>query len=526
MPPFVHSLDITDVRQIVDYFQSIPDMTEYILESDRYPYAALNEALKALSDAVKNVAPESHESDAYRRTISKIESVLSTRVDYVNSVIDHLMGKETFEPLEFSLDDSPTKEILTHIDLMKDVAYSPEINQEEYKAALRKFIKTLKFRFNKGLEIHKQLHTLEFEDIAERQQEFPQELLDEQRGFLADALTMTRNHVPVTATQIHQLKETLFKILEAMGVRILQNSRFQGREPYCQLLKEIEDVIVGLEVEFGPKIVHRFADLLPDYIAQQWSLPVIKHNRKLVELLIDLTDDTSLLQDLYQVLITLTGAEAVYLRKQQEAFQAKPAVLPGDRAVKQGNSAQLAEMERFHKLDLTEQARELIKVSLYGLCEYLSKLPVEEFRKYPIGILRSTDKVLRDLDQHRLKTSDVKNIRNSLEYTTATDTVRDAMLTYASSDTKHTFVDIYKETDYTVEGVTFCMFNDIILRTIQNITEAYFIVDSNEQDVSEGRLAELKVTIVERYKAEWTRQNDMQQEIEQQVMEELAEELA
>jgi ribosomal protein S6--L-glutamate ligase len=51
---------------------------------------------------------------------------------------------------------------------MKDVGYSPEIDAEDYKAALRKFIKTLKFRFNNGLEIHKRLYYVEFEDLAVR----------------------------------------------------------------------------------------------------------------------------------------------------------------------------------------------------------------------------------------------------------------------------------------------------------------------------------------------------------------------
>ena len=61
---------------------------------------------------------------------------------------------------------------------MKDVAHSPEIDPEEYKNALKKFIKTLKFRFNKGLEIHKNLYNVEFETIAERREEFPKEALD------------------------------------------------------------------------------------------------------------------------------------------------------------------------------------------------------------------------------------------------------------------------------------------------------------------------------------------------------------
>ena len=100
------------------------------------------------------------------------------------------------------------------------------------------------------------------------------------------------------------------------------------------------------------------------------------------------------------------------------------------------------------------------------------------------------------------------------------------MATYHSSDEKYNFADIYKETDYTVDDVTFCAFNNIILRVIQNITEAYFVVDSGDQNLSEQRLSELQITIVERYKSEWTRQNELQQQIEQETMEELAEELA
>ena len=37
MPPFVHELDISDEDQILEHFQNIPDITEYILESDLYP---------------------------------------------------------------------------------------------------------------------------------------------------------------------------------------------------------------------------------------------------------------------------------------------------------------------------------------------------------------------------------------------------------------------------------------------------------------------------------------------------------
>jgi hypothetical protein len=525
MPPFVHSLDVVDVRQIVEHFQAVPDMMEFTLESDRYPYAALNDALKTLHDAVEQSASQSQETKTYRRTITKIESVLSTRVDYVKSIIDQLLGKDTFEPLEISLDDSPTPEILSHIDLMKDVAHSPEINQKDYKNALRKLIKSLKFRFNKGLEIHKKLYHLEFEDIAEDEGNFPQTLLEEQKGFLEDALTMTRNHVPVTATQIHQLKETLFKILESMGVRVLQSNHFQYRAEYCRLMQQVEYVVLGAEVDFGQKVARRFADMLPEYISEQWNSNVIKHNRKLVALLIDLTEDSALLEELYQILVMLTTAEAGQLRKKQEIARVTLKHIQTLEYVKDHDNAEQVEMERFRNMDLSEKARDLIKLSLYGLCEYLTAITVDELRKYPIGILRSAEKVLRDLEQHRLKVSDSKNLQDSPEYGHAVDTVKEAMLTYNSSNDKHNFVDIYKESDYTKDGVTYCVFNDIILRSIQNITEAYFVVDSNDQPVSDNRLTELQITIAERYKAEWIRQNAIEQQIEQEAMEELAGEL-
>ena len=86
-------------------------------------------------------------------------------------------------------------------------------------------------------------------------------------------------------------------------------------------------------------------------------------------------------------------------------------------------------------------------------------------------------------------------------------------------------MDIYKESDFTVEDITFCAFNDIILRLIQNITEAYFVVDSTKDNVSDNRLSEMKIMIAERYKREWIRQNEQRLEIDQQAMEELAEEL-
>ena len=525
MPPFVHSLDIADVRQIVEHFQTIPDMMEFILESDRYPYAALNDALKTLYRAVENIATETEEADTCRRTITKIESVLATRIDYVNSIIDQLLGKDTFEPLEASLDDSPTPEVLSQIDLMKDVAYSSDIQPDDYRKALRKLIKILKFRFNKGLEIHKQLYHLKFEEIAVNHESFSQTLLENQKGFLEDALAMTRNHVPVTSTQIHQLKETLFKILEAFGVRILQSNRLQYRADYCQLMQELENVVLGAEVDFGQKVVKRFTDMLPEYISEQWNSNIIKHNRKIIGLLIDLTDDSALLEELYQILINLTTAEAEQLRKKQELSRVTLKHIQTLEYVKDHDNAEQVEMERFHSMELPEKARELIRQSLYGLCEYLGIIQVNELRKYPIGILRSTEKVLRDLEQHRLKASDIKNIQDSPEYGDAVNLVKEAMLTYESSDEKYNFVDIYKESDYVCDGVTYCVFNDIILRSIQNITEAYFVVDSHEQSVSEGRLAELQVTIAERYKTEWTRQNAIEQQLEQDVMEELAGEL-
>lgn len=525
MPPFVHSLDIADVRQIVKHFQTIPDMMEFILESDRYPYAALHDALKTLYGALEHSASETQEADSCRRTIAKIESVLATRVDYVKSLIDQLLGKDAFEPLETSFDDAPTPEILSQIDLMKDVAYAPEIQPDEYKNALRKLIKILKFRFNKGLEIHKQLYHLEFEEIAIDHGTFPQTLLEEHKVFLEDALTMTRNHVPVTATQIHQLKETLFKILEAMGVRVLQSNRFQYRAEYGQLMQEIENVVLGAEVDFGQKVVKRFTDMLPEFISEQWNAHVIKHNRKIIALLVDLTDDFALLEELYQILVSLTMAEAEQLRKKDELTRVTLKHIRTLEYVKDHHNAEQVEMERFQNLELSEKARELIKLSLYGLCEYLKIIQVPELRKYPIGILRSIEKVLRDLEQHRLKASDVKNLQDSAEYNEAVNFVKEAMLTYEASNEKYSFVDIYKESDYTCNGITYCVFKDIILRSIQNITEAYFVVDSNEQSVSEERLAELQVTIVERYKAEWVRQNAIEQQLEHAAMEELASEI-
>ena len=202
MQPFVHDLDLSDEEQIVSHFQSIPDITEYILQSNLYPLAALREAIGTLQTALNDGHVDAAQRERYERTISKIESVVSTRVNYVSSMIDSLLNYEQFEEHEFSLEDSPTQEILYHIDLMKDVAHSPEIDPEEYKNALKKFIKTLKFRFNKGLEIHKNLYNVEFETIAERREEFPKEALDEQKSFLEDALAMTRSHVPVKPMQI------------------------------------------------------------------------------------------------------------------------------------------------------------------------------------------------------------------------------------------------------------------------------------------------------------------------------------
>ena len=212
-------------------------------------------------------------------------------------------------------------------------------------------------------------------------------------------------------------------------------------------MKKIEDVVIGFEVDFGQKLLKRFADMLPQYIEDHWTTHVIKHNRKVAELLIDITDDAALLEDLYQILINLTTAEASQLQEKQELSRVTLKHVQGLRYIKDEENAQFIEMERFKNLGLNERARELIKLSIYGLCEYISKISVEELRKYPIGIIRSTEKVLGDLEQHRLKKSDVTNIQNAPEYTIALETVQEALATYHSSDEKYNFADIYKETD-------------------------------------------------------------------------------
>ncbi len=526
MASFVHELDINDEDLIVEHFQNIPDITEYILASDLYPLAMLSEAVNTLAKALNNGRLHDSQHAEYRRTITNIESVISTRIDYVSSIIDSLLGRESFDVREFSLDVSATQEILFHIDLIKDVAHSPEINHEDYKNALRKFIKTLKFRFNKGLEIHKNLYSLTFEEIAGKHEDFPHTLLEEYKRFLEDSLAMTQSHIPVKPVQIHHLKETLFKILEAMGVRILQSQAIHLRSEYSATLQKIETLLTGLELDFGQKIVDRFSDMLPEYIADNWNFQVIKHNRKLVELFIDHTEDISLLNDLYRVFINLATAEAIHNQKQHEVSHVTlHSVDELDYVVKDEENALLIQMEKFRAMDIAEQARELIKLSVYGLCEFISKLAIEELGKYPIGIVKSIERILKDLKQHRLKESDLQILQNFSDYKRALDVVNETLFTYDSTQEKYNFVDIYKESDYTVDGTTYCAFNDIILRLIQNIMEAYFVVDS-DQKVSEKRLHELQVTITERYNTEWSRQNQLRQESDQQAMEELAAEFS
>jgi len=525
MPSFVQEIDLSDEEQLVEHFQNIPDMTEYILESERYPLDALNQAVRTVADALRYGDLDTVKAQAYERTISKIESVVSTRVDYVNSMIDYLLGKETFETPSFSLEESTTKDILFHLDVIKDVARAPEIDHDEYKLALKKFLNTLKFRFNRGLEIHKRLYNLAFEDLAEKRQDFPRSVLEEHRNFLEDALAMTRSHVPAKPIQIHQLKETLFKILEAMGVRTLQSHDLHVRSEYNAILKQIEDLIAGLELDFGQKLVDRFSDLLPEYIADHWNFDVIKHNRKIMELLIDCTEDAALLSDLYKILINLTSAEAVQYQRKQELSRVTLKNIRAMEYVKDEENAVLAQMQKFKALEPTEQARDLIKLSVYGLCEYISKLSVAGFSKYPIGIIKSAEKMLKDLTQHRLKDSDVQSIRGIPEYQLAVETIEGALQYDDVNNEKYNFVDIYKEADFTVDGITYCAFNDIVLRLIQNIMEAYFVADSDEQKVSDGRIQELKITIAGRYEREWMRQTYLRQESDQLAMEELAAEM-
>ncbi|MBD3305089.1 hypothetical protein GF339_01925 [candidate division KSB3 bacterium] len=529
MTPFVHQIDITNEDQIVEHFQNIPDITEYILESEVYPFRALSETLETLQNSLNNGHLDVSKREDYQRTIFKIESVLSTRLDYVNSMIGNLLGRDSFDldEEEVALEEASTQEILFHIDLMKDVAHAPAIQYEDYTAALRKLIKTLKFRFNKGLEIYRALHNITFEELADQHDTFPRATLEEQKNFLEDALAMTRSHIPVKPAQIHQLKETLLKILEAMGIRILQVKAVHFRTEYFAILARIEDLIMGLELEFGQKIGTRFAEMLPEYIADHWSFDVIQHNRRLIELLIDHMEDATLLEDLYKVLINLITAETVQTqRKHKKLANAAGQDIQEFQYVENEENALLVHMDKFRSLDIAEQARELIKLSLYGLCEYISKFSLDELSKYPIGILKSTEKILKDLDQHRLRESEAQGIRNFSEYATTLRQIEESLFRSDSSQEKYNFVDIYKETDYTVEGITYCAFNDIILRLIQNITEACFMVDSDDKKMSEGRLEELRITIAERYKTEWIRQNQLWQESEQQAMEALAEEIA
>jgi predicted RNA-binding protein with EMAP domain len=405
---------------------------------------------------------------------------------------------------------------------MKDVGTSPEIDETEYNEVLQKLVKVLKFRFNEALSIYKELYSTPYEEIAKNKIKFPQEELEQYKRFLEDALLMTKTHITVKPQQIQQLKGTLIKILEALAMRGLESEETSDKSQYKKILNLIETNIDGLEAEFAHEIIERFSNLLPEAIAEKYPLTMIRHNRKLAELLIEISKPSESILDLYDMLVSFTIAEAEKIRNLR-AEKREPEDLPLEVKITPAEREILEEMKHFETLTLTQKALALIRLSFYGLFETLSSLTLEELTKYPIGVLKSAEKTLKELEQQELSEKEIQIIRANTDYIKALELLDKAIADYKTSGEKYDFISLYRETDYEVQGVSYCTFNDLILRMIQNIGEANFILNSTRTGISEERQHEVTVTITERYRQEWKRQSEEREKKEELELVKLAE---
>ncbi|HWP48675.1 MAG TPA: hypothetical protein VNM22_16080 [Candidatus Limnocylindrales bacterium] len=515
-------LEQLPAEDIVEYFKKIPDITEYTLDCNAYPLSRLEKLKKILSEAVESVSSQSESYNTYDKILKRLSGLITTRVDYVKGFIQQVLGKESPLNSKYFLETAPTSDILHHVDLMKDVGISPEMEETEYNEVLQKLVKVLKFRFNEALSIYKELYSTTYEEIAKNKTKFPQQELEQYKRFLEDALLMTKTHITVKPQQIQQLKGTLIKILEALAVRALESVETFDKSQYRQILNLIETNISGLEAEFAHEIIERFSNLIPEAIAEKYPLTIIRHNRKLAELLIEISKPSESILDLYDILISFTIAEAEKIRSLRIEKQ-EPADSPLEVKITPGEREIQEEMKHFETLTLTQKALALIRLSFYGLFETLSSLTLEELNKYPIGVLKSAEKTLKELEQQELSEKEIQIIRTNTDYIKALELLDKAIADYKTLGEKYDFISLYRETDYEVQGVSYCTFNDLILRMIQNIGEANFILNSTGAGISAERQHELTVTITERYRQEWKRQREAEEKEEELELVKLAE---
>jgi len=524
-PSDIEKLEQAPADAIVEHFSRIPDITEYTLDSHLYPLAKLENLKKILEQALSTCSPQSDSYLAYDKILRRLSDLMTTRIDYVQGFIEQILSKKSILTHRYPLEVAPTSEILFHVDLMKDVGIPAAVGEDAYNEALQKLVKALKFRFNEALNVYKELYLVTHEEIAKDQNRFPQEDLEQYKNFLEDALLMTKKHITVKTQQVNQLKGTLLKILEALALRALESKDLADKAQYKHLLHLIEVNLDGFEAEFAREIVERFSNARSEMTMEKYSLATLRHHRKLIELIMEASKYPEQVLDLYDILVDLVLAESEQVR----SFKAdkRDLEIPSlEVKVIKGEEELDEEMTRFEALTLAQKALALIHLSLYGLFEHISsRLTAEEFSKYPIGIIKSTEKTLKDLEQHGLPEKDIKAIQNNADYLKALERIDKTLATYKSSGDKYDFIKIYKETDYEIDGLVFCAFNDLILRMIQNIGEASFILDSTETGISQDRRQELTVTIGERYRQEWERQAQERQKEEELELVKLAESL-
>jgi hypothetical protein len=521
----LEKLERGTVDAIVEYFKKIPDIMDYTLDCSTYPLVRLENLRKVLSETLVSLPSRSDLHRAYDKINKQLSGLIATRIDYVYGFIEQVLGKESMPGNKYFLETALTSDILFHIDLMKDAVGRPELEERDYNKVLQKLIKVLKLRFNEALNIHKELHFITYEEVAKDQLKFPQEELEHYQKFLDDALLMTQKHITVKTEQIRHLKGTLLKILEALAIRALESKEASSKEQYKQTLNSIETCLTGFEAEFAREVVERFSNMTPEVIVGKYSLTTIKHNRKLIELIIDRPDASELVLDLYDPLVSFTIAESEKARSFRKEKQDVSASMDDVEIIKTEEEPE-KEMKQFATLTLTQKALTLIRLSFYGLFETVaSLLSLTELNKYPIGILKSTEKTLKELEQQGLSEKDIKLIRNNKDYLRSLERIENILAHYKTSGEKYDFAYIYRETDYEVSGISYCVFNDLILRMIQNIGEASFITDTKEAAIPQDRRQELEVTITERYRTEWNRQLDEQHKEEKLELIRLAENL-
>ncbi len=103
MSPFINDLDIGDEDKIVEHFQNIPDIMEYILESDLYPLGALNEALEILHRALNNGNLEASKNKEYQKKMKEFNADKDKLSDFLRKEKENELTKMQVDLKQFQL---------------------------------------------------------------------------------------------------------------------------------------------------------------------------------------------------------------------------------------------------------------------------------------------------------------------------------------------------------------------------------------------------------------------------------------